>query len=70
MVITEVVWISPEQFLLRVMNRVQDSQRVYTVSQMNSTWNAKTIQKEDSVDGAWFNNVCFFLLGKKDFMTG
>lgn len=56
--ITEVLWLTKEKLLVRFMNRVQDSLRVFIVSLVNGQWTGVLSQKEDTSDGAWFNYVC------------
>jgi dipeptidyl aminopeptidase len=56
-IITEVTWVSTTQVLLRLMNRVQDHQKLFLISQKEDTWIAKLIRDEPSPDGAWYNSL-------------
>ncbi|KAJ3026633.1 hypothetical protein HDV00_011701, partial [Rhizophlyctis rosea] len=62
--ITEVVWISDnDKLLVRVMNRVQDVQRVFVVEYMagangtESRWEGRVVRDEANQDGGWFNKL-------------
>lgn len=46
-----------DTLLVRVMNRVQDNQRIFLISPTgsNKIWRAKLIRNETNEDGAWFN---------------
>jgi hypothetical protein len=58
--ITEVKWLK-NQALIRMMNRVQDKQRIFLVSQeANGSWTAKLVRDEASEDGAWIQFVSSF----------
>ncbi|KAJ3226629.1 hypothetical protein HK099_004510 [Clydaea vesicula] len=58
--IVEVKWLTDSDTLLvRIMNRVQDVQRIFLVTPVlknsKEIWEAVLIRDEPSVDGAWFN---------------
>jgi dipeptidyl aminopeptidase B len=54
-IFTQIDWISDTTFLVRVMNRVQDVQRLYLVTFESSEWSAKLLRDEATPDGAWHN---------------
>ncbi|KAJ1554558.1 diacylglycerol pyrophosphate phosphatase, partial [Nowakowskiella sp. JEL0078] len=59
--IVEVVWLTEISLLVRLMNRVQDHQRLFIVGPNENdetnklTWIARMVRDEASTDGAWFN---------------
>ncbi|KAJ3121511.1 hypothetical protein HK098_003612 [Nowakowskiella sp. JEL0407] len=59
--IVEVDWLSSDELLVRLMNRVQDYQRVFIASPRTEengnsvSWVARMIRDEQSTDGAWYN---------------
>jgi hypothetical protein len=53
---TELIWIDDKQLLVRIQNRVQDTQRIYMVFQDNGmVWRNKLIRDEKASEGAWIN---------------
>ncbi|KAJ3330231.1 hypothetical protein HDU76_006156 [Blyttiomyces sp. JEL0837] len=53
--IVEVKWATANDTLLvRMMNRVQDSQRLFVVHAVNDTWQATKVREEQNSDKAWF----------------
>jgi dipeptidyl aminopeptidase len=70
--ITEVKWLK-NQALIRMMNRVQDKQRIFLVLQESngSKWTAKKVRDEVSDDGAWiqFVIVCMTYIFRRKAFT-
>lgn len=58
-IITQVNWYANTGFLLRLMNRVQDHQKLYVVSLDNATntWKAILVRDEKTPDGAWYQQL-------------
>ncbi|KAJ3416242.1 hypothetical protein HDV05_002532 [Chytridiales sp. JEL 0842] len=57
--IVEVKWATANDTLLvRLMNRVQDAQRLFIVNEVgDGTWSATKVRDEKTADGAWFTNL-------------
>jgi hypothetical protein len=58
-IITEIVWVGNESLLVRMMNRVQDHQKLYLINRSASSteWTVKLVRDEKSPDQAWFANL-------------
>lgn len=56
-VFTEINWIDDSQFLVRVMNRVQDRQELLYVQRDDKGWKIKNVRSEKNEDDAWYNVV-------------
>ena len=54
-IITEVVWPSNDTLMVRIMNRVQDQQKLYLVRKESKGWVARVVRDEKTIDGSWFN---------------
>jgi hypothetical protein len=64
-IITEVDWISSTALLVRIMNRVQDSQRLFLVYFDGKRWISEMVRNETTPDGAWHNRLQpLYLIGK------
>ena len=53
-VFTQITWTSDSDVIVRVMNRVQDVQRIFIVSKANN-WVPTMVRDESTPDGAWHN---------------
>lgn len=54
-IITQVSWYTNESLLLRIMNRVQDHQKIYLVELDKGKWVGTLIRDEPTPDGSWYN---------------
>ncbi|KAI8901724.1 dipeptidyl peptidase IV N-terminal region-domain-containing protein [Globomyces pollinis-pini] len=55
--ITEVNWIDGVSLFVRLMNRVQDIQRLFLVELKQDAWIATLVREEATPDGAWHNHL-------------
>lgn len=56
MLITEVTWMTRnDSLLIRIMNRVQDIQKLYLITKSESKWISTLVRDEKTPDGAWHN---------------
>ena len=59
--ITQVTWVSGgDAVLVRLMNRVQDIQKLFLITLKDSEsneWTAKLVREENTPDGAWHNGL-------------
>ena len=60
-IVTQVTWLSNDALLIRVMNRVQDHQKLLHVHFKEDTWITDTVRTESTSDEAWYNHVCLLL---------
>ncbi|TPX62178.1 hypothetical protein PhCBS80983_g00697 [Powellomyces hirtus] len=59
--IVEVAWVSDESLLVRMTNRVQDSQRLYLVASetgpSGTQWKGKMVRNHTETDGGWITRL-------------
>ncbi|KAJ3195547.1 hypothetical protein HK101_011837 [Irineochytrium annulatum] len=55
--IVEVRWLTNDTLIVRMTNRMQDSQRIYLVQSEEQAWMGTLLREEENEDGAWFNNL-------------
>lgn len=58
-IVTQISWLSDDTVLVRLMNRVQDHQRIYAIQTLDGgkSWNSRLLRDERTPDGAWFNRM-------------
>ena len=65
-IVTQVNWVGNNAILVRMMNRVQDHQKLYLITRSKSStstpipagaWTVKLVRDEKSMDGAWIQHL-------------